>query len=493
MKNAKIADEVKNIILKDLFVDVDSHKCVIDIFLQSPKDFEKTERAINKASITFLDKCQQQLKTASDKGDILFFRKYNYEKILNVYLSKTYKIETPEMELFPSEKKVKEEKEKRRREAEQIEKQKKLEERKLLEEKKRKEREQREKEMIAQIPNLKWKKTVGVSRNVYETTFYDGKKLEFYVTRSTKKKNTIMSFVLQHDGKPFLSAEYNGKDIIQIIEETHPKAEKNNNLIYLVNTKKKKEAKIKVDPETEKRKKEETEKLNEERRKLKEERKRQKKELIKAERIRLREQQEKAKRAEEERQAEIRKLPQIDVKDFLVRRSVFKCMHSNHQVDDLAAAVRVVGDDGNPRLVKITAGYCEQCRIYFILESTYMRLRNMGVVLCRICDEKSYLKNSWINGIRLAQESILMQFGYTVSQEEGLSASRRQKILAVMIDNRVLSKSEIISYLDFFISQRQYQSKFELAVSKWEMDRDFVEEYRVGEYTQFGVNAIYRR
>ena len=108
----------------------------------------------------------------------------------------------------------------------------------------------------------------------------------------------------------------------------------------------------------------------------------------------------------------------------------------------------------------------------------------MGMVLCRICDEKSYLKNSCINGMRLAQESILMQFGYTVSQEEGLSASRRQKILAVMIDNKVLSKSEIISY---------YQSKFELALSKWEMDREFVRGYRAGEYTQFGVNAIYRR
>ena len=103
------------------------------------------------------------------------------------------------------------------------------------------------------------------------------------------------------------------------------------------------------------------------------------------------------------------------------------------------------------------------------------------------------MKNSWVNGMKLAQESILMQFGYTVSQEEGLSASRRQKILAVMIDNKILSKSEIISYLDFFISQRQYQSKFELAVSKWEADREFVQEYKVGEYTQFGVNAIYRR
>ena len=30
-------------------------------------------------------------------------------------------------------------------------------------------------------------------------------------------------------------------------------------------------------------------------------------------------------------------------------------------------------------------------------------------------------------------------------------------------------------------------------ISKWEMDREFVREYRAGEYTQFGVNAIYRR
>lgn len=33
----------------------------------------------------------------------------------------------------------------------------------------------------------------------------------------------------------------------------------------------------------------------------------------------------------------------------------------------------------------------------------------------------------------------------------------------------------------------------ELAISKWETDREFVENYRVGEYTQFGVHAIFRR
>ena len=86
-----------------------------------------------------------------------------------------------------------------------------------------------------------------------------------------------------------------------------------------------------------------------------------------------------------------------------------------------------------------------------------------------------------------------MQYGYNVSQVKGLSATRRQKILAVIIDNKVMAKSEIISYLDFFINQRNSMSNMEVAVSKWEVDREFVENYRIGQYTQFGVNAIYRR
>ena len=86
-----------------------------------------------------------------------------------------------------------------------------------------------------------------------------------------------------------------------------------------------------------------------------------------------------------------------------------------------------------------------------------------------------------------------MQYGYNVNQQDGLSSSRRQKILAVLIDKKILRKSEIVSYLDFFISQRQTQSKYQVAISKWEADREFVENYRIGEYHLYGVNAIYRR
>lgn len=481
MKNTEIAEKVKSAIIKDLFADVDTQKCAIDIFLQNPKTFEKTANTLNKESISFLNKCHQQLKAESDNENILFFRKYGYEKILNAYLATIYKVETPEIDLFSSTKKLKNEEEKRRKETE---------------EKKKKEREQQEREILAHIPDLSWKKSVGVNRTIYKATFYDKKEIELHVANSTKKKNTTTSYSLQYDKKQFSYIEFDGKNVVQSIEKTNPKVERNNRLVYVVNTnvaRTKRKASKNIDPEVEKKQKEEIKRKKEERAKLKKEKKRQQKELLKAERIRQQEQQEQSRRSEDNRQTLLQQLPQIDVKDFLVRRSVFKCMHSKHQVTDITAAVRVVGDDGKAQLVKITAGYCEQCRVYFILESTYTRLRSMGVVLCRICDEKSFLKNSWINGMRLAQESILMQFGYTVSQEESLSASRRQKILAVMIDNKVLSKSEIISYLDFFINQRQYQSKFELAVSKWEMDRDFVQEYRTGEYTQFGVNAIYRK
>lgn len=62
-----------------------------------------------------------------------------------------------------------------------------------------------------------------------------------------------------------------------------------------------------------------------------------------------------------------------------------------------------------------------------------------------------------------------------------------------MIDNKVLSKSEIISYLDFFIRQHGSRNNMGVAISKWEDDREFVEHYKSGEYTKFGVNAIYRR
>ena len=43
------------------------------------------------------------------------------------------------------------------------------------------------------------------------------------------------------------------------------------------------------------------------------------------------------------------------------------------------------------------------------------------------------------------------------------------------------------------MNQRKYQNKFEKAIEKWESDRDFISEYKFGNYTQYAVGGIYRK
>lgn len=184
----------------------------------------------------------------------------------------------------------------------------------------------------------------------------------------------------------------------------------------------------------------------------------------------------------------------INVKDFVVRRTTFKCRHNDHKLQNIDAIIKIIDRNGDIVETRVSAGYCPNCNVYFIMESTYQNLKTRGTPICRVSDEKAYLSNSaFFNGTQLAQESILKQYGYSVSQEEGLTRARRQKILALLVDNKVLTRSEIISYLDFFINQRKHQYRYEKAIDKWESDREFISEYKSGVYSQYGVKAIYRK
>ena len=74
-------------------------------------------------------------------------------------------------------------------------------------------------------------------------------------------------------------------------------------------------------------------------------------------------------------QNELKKLPRIGVKDFVVRGNIFKCIHNHHTVENLDATVLVIDRKDKQRLVRISAGHCKKCNTYFIMESTFRRLK----------------------------------------------------------------------------------------------------------------------
>lgn len=181
----------------------------------------------------------------------------------------------------------------------------------------------------------------------------------------------------------------------------------------------------------------------------------------------------------------------ITIQDFVIRRSTFKCMHDKHKLKNIEGILNIVNSDGSIEKHIIPAGYCSECNLYFIMESTYEKIRGIGTPLCRLTDEKNYLQsNVHLKGINLAKKSLLMQYGYNVSQQDGLSEKKRRTILASLIDNNILTKNDIISYLDFFINQKKSRLQYEKAIEKWKIDREFIFTYKRGTYTMYDIGGI---
>lgn len=187
----------------------------------------------------------------------------------------------------------------------------------------------------------------------------------------------------------------------------------------------------------------------------------------------------------------------IDFKDFVVRQNTFSCYYKNHYVEEIAALINVMDRSGNIWQRKVTAGYCATCRTYFILESTFQKLKNTGTILCRVSDEKTYIADykNIFSGKQLAPESILKQYGYNVSQQENLSKEQRWKILEMILDNGICPKPKMISLLDYHIRMREKQNTnmYDVAISKWETDRDHIENYRIDSKRKVSVKSIRRK
>lgn len=186
----------------------------------------------------------------------------------------------------------------------------------------------------------------------------------------------------------------------------------------------------------------------------------------------------------------------IQSADFIVRSSKRRCL-KNHNVEDIKAIVRLINLATMEKMDQsIAAGFCPKCNAYFILESTYQALKRRGHIMCKVCDNGEFEKlhaGQRNNRFSMSQESLLMLYGYSVSQTRGLTTRYRQAILAMLIEEKIMTKMEIVSYLDYFIRIRRNQPSMRVAISKWNEDKAFVESYWLSSYRSVRVNQITRK
>jgi hypothetical protein len=71
-------------------------------------------------------------------------------------------------------------------------------------------------------------------------------------------------------------------------------------------------------------------------------------------------------------------------------------------------------------------------------------------------------------------QSILYKKGYTVSESKGLTAYQRHTILLNIINENILTKVQVVSFLLYLIDRNQNNQKFIRAISCWEADIDYL-------------------
>lgn len=96
------AEQEKELIMNELFIDIDNKKCILDTYLDNGKSVKSKYQELSDISNQFLKQVIAKLKSEYSNGRALFFRKYNYEKILNTYLENKYNVNEIELSMFSS-------------------------------------------------------------------------------------------------------------------------------------------------------------------------------------------------------------------------------------------------------------------------------------------------------------------------------------------------------------------------------------------------------
>jgi hypothetical protein len=87
-------------------------------------------------------------------------------------------------------------------------------------------------------------------------------------------------------------------------------------------------------------------------------------------------------------------------------------------------------------------------------------------------------RSEHFNGSLLNEESLLHEFGYSVSKNSGMDAKERQLLLSDIIDMNIMKQEAVINLFTMLIGINKNKPRNMSACSKWDADLDFVKNYK---------------
>ena len=228
MDISQIVRQTKDIILKELFTDVNDKCCVLDLCIENEGTdikisqwdatkgdfFTPNIQSLSKVSQFFFEKKKLDLINEYNNETILLFRKHNYEKILNQYLENRYDISNLEFSILLSETKKQELEKKLRNQLIRylylhISIKQKLEQ---------KNKQELEEKIIKKLPYLKWNKSTENNIIKYSSVDGNGKEIELICILNIQKNDEIVDSRLLCDNQVLEYVKYNVNIIVNKIE-----------------------------------------------------------------------------------------------------------------------------------------------------------------------------------------------------------------------------------------------------------------------------------
>ena len=190
----------------------------------------------------------------------------------------------------------------------------------------------------------------------------------------------------------------------------------------------------------------------------------------------------------------IAEFKEISPTQFITRVTVFKCTNAKHKVIDVRCSIDVMNHNGDIYSCKVPGGYCKECDRYFILEEDYRKLKEKGILLCKVVEQDFWVKQEkQIDYTSFKQESVLRLMGYNVNVLDNLTEVQRQKILMLIVDEGVLSVAEIRSYLQWLINRGNKTPRLKNACLKWKADSEFIKQYGIEKRAVIDADTIVAR